>query len=468
MKAVVVGSGPNGLGAALALAEAGLEVCVLERAATPGGGVRSAPLTLPGFVHDTCSAIHPMAAASPYLRGLPLGDHGLEWVQPDAPLAHTLDDAPAVIQERSVSATDEGLDAVDRGAWTGLLGPFVDRAQDLFDAALAAPGMPASPLLMARFGGSALMPCTTLADLRFHGPRGRALLAGLAAHAVLPLDLMGSSAIGMMLGVAAHAVGWPFPRGGAGALTAAMVSLLGTHGVQVECDAEVTSLDQLPNDALVFFDTSPRAMASICGEALPVRFRERLQAFRYGMGLCKVDYALSEPIPWADPAVHRAATVHVGGTLDEVVRSERAAWDGELVDDPFLIVTQCSAFDPSRAPAGQHTAWAYCHVPRGCPVDRTDVIEAQIERFAPGFRDVVLARHRTTAAELEAQNPNYIGGDVNGGAATLDQIFARPVAHPQPHTTPNPRVFLCSASSPPGGGVHGMCGVLAVRAALGR
>lgn len=467
-RAVVVGSGPNGLCAAIVLAQAGLDVRVVEGSDRPGGGVRTRELTLPGFHHDTCSAIHPMALASPFLQTLPLADHGLEWVQPDAACAHPLDDGPAVLLERSVDATDALLDTCDRGEWRGLLGPFVDRAHELFEGGLASPGVPASPVLLARFGASALMACTTLAGLRFDGPRGRALLAGLAGHSVLPLSAMGSSAIGLMLGVAGHAVGWPFPRGGAVALTDALLAVLAGLGVEVECGLSVTTLSQLPEDALVFFDTSPRAMAAICGDALPASFRERYKAFRHGPGLFKVDYALSEPIPWADPAVHRSATVHVGGTLDELASSEQAAWDGVHHERPFVLVTQCSGFDGTRAPDGQHTAWAYCHVPAGSDEDRTAAIEAQLERFAPGFRDVVLARSKRSARGLERDNPNYIGGDVNGGAATLDQIFARPIAHPRPHTTPDPRLFLCSASTPPGGGVHGMCGVHAARAALTR
>jgi phytoene dehydrogenase-like protein len=464
--AVVVGSGPNGLCAAIAMADAGRSVLVREAAETLGGGCRTDQRTLPGFHHDACSAIHPMAAASPFLRALPLEEHGLEWVHPDLPFAHPMDDGPAAFAARDLAETADALDD-DGPRYRRLFSPFVDRFDALLEDALGPlPLVPSHPVLLARFGLKAFRAADALARASFRGPRARALFAGAAAHSVLPLDDAPSAAVGLMLQSAAHAGGWPFPRGGAGALADALVSLARARGVELEAGRPVTSLDELPTDGPVLFDTGPRALAAIAGDALPASYARAAERFRYGPGLCKVDYALDEPIPWRDEACRRAATVHVGGTLEELVAAERAPWRGEVAERPFLIVTQCSPFDDSRAPEGKHTAWAYAHVPSGSDVDVTEAIERQIDRFAPGFRDVVLARATTTAAGLEAYNPNYIGGDVNGGAATLGQLFTRPVRRLVPYRTPNPRLFLCSASTPPGGGVHGMCGVHAARVAL--
>ncbi|MCB9741434.1 MAG: NAD(P)/FAD-dependent oxidoreductase [Alphaproteobacteria bacterium] len=465
--AVVVGSGPNGLAAAIRLAQAGRSVCVFEARDRPGGGARSEEFHASGFVRDICSAIHPMAAAYRSLRALPLEPHGLTWVQPDAPLAHPLDDGPAVVLERDLEATCANL-GEDGGAYRRMMQPLLQRWEALFDDALAPPGLPSSPLLLARFGVQALLPATWLAALRFRGPRGAALLAGLAAHSILPLDRSPSSAIGLMLGIAGHAVGWPFPKGGAQALSDALAGYLESLGGALILGHEVTRVEELPTDGPVLFDTSPRDMSRICGDTLPERYTRRLSKLRYGPGAFKLDWALSEPIPWADPAVVRAATVHVGGTLAELAESERAPWAGRCVERPFVLLAQQSLFDDTRAPAGRHVAWGYCHVPNGDVSDRMEAIEAQVERYAPGFRDIILGRHVTTCADLERYNPNYIGGDVNGGAPDLDQLFTRPVTRVVPYATPNPRVFLCSASTPPGGGVHGACGVNAAEAALRR
>lgn len=454
--AVVVGSGPNGLCAAIALARAGREVLVVEGSDSVGGGCRSGEHESAGFVHDHCSAIHPMALLSDAICALPLAEHGLRWVHADAPLAHPFDDGTALVLEKELGANDP--------AWQAAFDPFVSRARELFADALAPPGVPSSPLLMARFGIEAIKPATSFAN-HFADRRLRALFGGLAGHSVLPLDAAGSSAIGLALTVAAHHVGWPFPEGGAGALTRALVSYLESLGGELSAGRWVESLDDLPTGADVFFDTSPQALSRIAGDALPASYRRRLEAFEHGPGLCKVDYALSEAIPWRSKECGRAATVHLGGSIDELVASERACWEGRHVEKPLVLLTQCSLFDRTRSPEGKHTAWAYCHVPASSSADRTAVIEAQIERFAPGFSDIVIERHTTTAAELQTLNPNYIGGDVNGGAATLGQLFTRPVARWSPWTTPNARLFLCSASTPPGGGVHGLCGLHAVAAA---
>jgi phytoene dehydrogenase-like protein len=464
--AAVVGSGPNGLAAAVALALAGRRVVVYERGATVGGSARTAEITLPGFRHDLCSAIHPMAAASPFLSLLPLDRHGLRWLRSPAVVAHPFDAAPAVRMVQDPVVTAETLGA-DRAAYPDIVAPFLAGWTDLARDGLAPLGVPRRPVLMARFGVHAFLPTTVLNATIFRDPRTRAFFAGHAAHSLLPLDRSPSAAVGLMLLLAGHAVGWPFPEGGAQAIPDALAGLLGALGGVVRTGVHVQRLEEVETQGPVVFETGPRTLAAICGDALPAGYRERLARYRYGPGAFKVDWALDGPIPWADPACAQAATVHLGGDEAALVRSERAAWSGEHVDAPFLIVAQPGAFDPTRAPAGRTTAWAYCHVPSGSTVDRTAVIEAQIERFAPGFRDRILARVSTGPAALEAYNPDYVGGDVNGGAADLDQLFTRPVARLDPYSTPNPRIFLGSASTPPGGGVHGMAGWYAARSALG-
>jgi len=463
--AAVVGAGPNGLAAALALQATGRSVVVYEARSKAGGGLWTDESTLPGFRHDTCSAIHPMAVASPWLRTLPLEAHGLEWVHPELPLAHPLDDAPAVLLHRSVRDTAAGLGR-DGEAYRRFLGPLVEGWSSLMRAGMGPPEWPGSPGLMARFGMAAAFPATTLARQRFEEAPARALFAGLAAHSVLPLEHPPSAAIGLMLQVAAHGVGWPFPRGGAASLADAMVSLFLSQGGVLRLDTEIHELAEAETLGPVFFDTGPAAMARIAGSVLPEGFREQLRAYRYGPGVFKIDYALSGPIPWTDERVAGAGTVHLGGTLEEIAASERACNRGERSDRPYVLVAQQSMADGSRAPEGHHTGWAYCHVPAGCTVDHTEAIEAQLERFAPGFRDRVLARHTMGPADFEAHNQNYVGGDVNGGAATLRQLLARPTARWSPWSTPDRRVWICSASSPPGGGVHGMGGYNAVAAAF--
>ncbi len=467
--AVIVGSGPNGLSAAVALARAGRKVLVVEGGETIGGGCRTLPMTLPGYAHDHCSAIHPMALASPYLRQLPLDDHGLKWILPPFAAAHPLDDRPAAMLARSLDETAATL-GPDAGHYADWFRPLVDAWSDIMRAGMGPPGLPRSLVALATFGGRAALPATALAEVAFGGVEAQALFAGLAAHSVLPLERTPSAAIGLMLQLAAHAVGWPLPRGGAQAIPRALASLLAENSGDIATHTPISRFEELDEllvpGGLVFFDTGPQAAARICGDRLPARWGERVARYRYGPGVFKLDYALSEPIPWADARVAQAGTVHLGGTLAEIAASERACWQGEHSPRPYVLLAQQSHFDDSRAPAGRHTGWAYCHVPPGSTVDMSAAIEAQIERFAPGFQDCVLHRTVTTPAAFEAMNPNCVGGDVNGGAADIDQLLTRPTATLRPWATPNPRIFLCSASTPPGGGVHGMGGYNAVHTAL--
>jgi phytoene dehydrogenase-like protein len=464
--AFVVGAGPNGLAAAIVLARAGREVLVLEGEETPGGGCRSAELTLPGFVHDTCSTVQSLALASPFLRTLPLAEHGLELAHPEAPLAHPLDDGTAVMLERSVVETAHGLGA-DEGPYNRLFGPLVRDSDLLFRELLGPLRPPRHPFAMARFGLSALLPARALLRSRFEGERARALVAGCCAHSLLSLRTPASAAFGIVLVMTAHAVGWPVARGGSQRLTEALVAELRSLGGALETGRRVESLDELAaGTAPVLLDVTPRALLRMAGARLPDGYRRRLSRYRYGPGVFKLDWALDGPIPWRAPEAARAGTVHVGGTLDEIVASEDAATRGEHHERPFILLVQPSLFDPTRAPEGKHTAWAYCHVPSGSTRDMTDAIEGQVERFAPGFRDLIAARSAMDSAEVERRNPNYVGGDINGGLQDLRQLFTRPVARPVPYSTPVPGLFICSSSTPPGGGVHGMCGYWAARAAL--
>ncbi len=464
--AIVVGSGPNGLAAAVHLARAGLSVLVRERNAELGGGARTLPLTLPGFLHDHCSAVHPLAAGSPFLRRLPLAAHGLAWIEPPAALAHPFDDGTAALLVRSTRETGATL-GPDARAWGALFDPLARRFADLLDELLAAPlHLPRRPLLVARFGLSALLPAAALARARFRGARARALFAGIAAHAQLPLEVSPGAAFGLVLGAAGHAVGWPFPRGGAGRIADALVALVRAAGGVLETGAVVASLAALPPARATLLDVTPRQLLRLAGPRLPRAYASRLERFRHGPGAFKLDYALSGPIPWRARECARAGTVHLGGTLEEIAASEAAVSRGELPDRPFAIVAQPSLFDETRAPPGRHVAWVYCHVPNGSTADRTEAIEAQLERFAPGFRDVVLARAARGPAQLEREDPNLVGGDVGGGANDLLQTLFRPVPRLVPWSTPLRGVWLCSSSTPPGGGVHGMCGFLAAEAAL--
>jgi len=470
--AIVVGSGPNGLAAALTLARAGLAVTVLEGAATPGGGCRTEELTRPGFRHDVCSAVHPLAASSPFFAGVDLAGHGVTLRQPPVAFAHPLDGGRAAVVAGSVADTAAGLGA-DAAAYRRLLGPLVRDIGAILPAVLAPlRDLPPHPLALARFGLPGLLPASVLAR-GFRTEEGQALIAGAAAHSMLPLSAPGTGAFGLVLTMTAHAVGWPVVQGGSARLTDALVAGLTALGGQVQTGHWVRSLDSLPPARAVLLDVTPRQFLGLAGERLPPRYQARLRRFRYGPGVCKVDWALSGPVPWAAAACREAGTVHVGGTLAEVARSEAEVNAGRLPERPFCLVAQPGVADPGRAPAGQHTLWGYCHVPSGSAADASALIEAQIERFAPGFRDLILARAVRTAAALERYDPNYVGGDINSGAGTLRQTLLGPVppwsAWPPragPYRTALPGVYLCSASTPPGGGVHGMCGAGAAAAAL--
>jgi phytoene dehydrogenase-like protein len=462
--AVIVGSGPNGLAAAIVLAQAGLKVHVYEADAIPGGGVRSAELTLPGFVHDLCSAIHPFALASPLFRTLPLAAHGLEWVEPPAMFAHPFDDQPAALSYRSLEGTALALGA-DADAYRRLMNPIVENWARLESAVLGPLRWPQHPLALARFGLEAFQPIERLARRRFAGVQARGLLAGIAAHGMLPLDHMLSAGIAIVLGALAHVVGWVMPRGGAQRLADALTAHLRSLGGDIVTGTRVTTIDELDFAKAILCDLSPRPFLTIAGHRLPPGYKRSLERYRYGMGAFKVDWALDAPIPWRDPACLRAATVHVGGTLAELARSETDAWEGRISERPFVLLAQPTLADPTRAPAGKHVVWAYCHVPHGSTVDMLPAIERQIERFAPGFRERVLARHVMTPADLERRNANLVGGDIASGVMDLRQAFARPTW--REYSTPLRGVYLCSAATPPGVGVHGMCGYFAARRALG-
>lgn len=464
--AVVVGSGPNGLAAAITLASAGLRVEVREAQAVAGGGARNMELTEPGFHHDFGSAVHPMAASSPFFRTLPLAAHGFEWIHPAAALAHPFDDGTATLLVRDIRE-QERLLGQDGGAWRGLMEPLASQWQQLLEDALQPLSLlPHHPLLMARFGLKALVPAATLAWSEFRGTRARALFAGLAAHSFLSLDQPLSSAFGLMLGAGAHAVGWPLPRGGSQSITDALIAHLRTLGGTVRTSSPVFSFEELQSAELSMFDTSPQQLLEIAGKRLSWIYRKKFAAFRLGPGAYKVDYALSAPIPWTAQECKQAGTVHLGGTLEAIAASEFDVAHGRHPERPFVLLVQPTLFDPSRAPAGKHIAWAYCHVPAGSTVDMLPRIEAQIERFAPGFQDCVLARRVLTPEGLQQRDENLIGGDINGGAAGLWQFVFRPTW--RYYATSDPAIYLCSASTPPGGGAHGMCGHNAARMALRR
>jgi phytoene dehydrogenase-like protein len=464
--AIIIGSGPNGLAAAITIARAGRSTLVLEAKDTLGGGARSSERTQPGFIHDNCSAIHPLGIISPFFRSLPLAEHGLEWVHPPAALAHPLDDGRVAILEQSVEATAQGL-GVDADAYRRLMGPLVAGSDALFEETLGPPfRLPRHPLLMARFAWRALRSAQGLARGWFQGELARAFFAGMAAHSILPLDYLTTAAIGLMLPLAGHAVGWPLPRGGSQRITNALASYLRSLGGEILTGVRVESLQQLPQARAILFDTGPHQLSRIAATHLPAQFRRKLERFRYGPAAFKLDWALSGPIPWKAAECARAATIHLGGTLEEIAASEKACWQNQHSESPYVLVAQQSLFDSSRAPEGKHTGWAYCHVPNGSTMDMTERIEAQMERFAPGFRDRILARAVLTPADFQHYNANFIGGDITGGAMTIGQLFTRPTARLTPYATPNRAIWICSASTPPGAGVHGMCGYNAARAVL--
>ena len=465
LDAIVVGSGPNGLAAAIALARAGHSVRVYEAQPTFGGGARSAELTRPGFVHDTASTVHALALLSPFLRTLPLERFGLRFAHPEAPFAHPLDDGTAVIVEQSIEATAANLGDRDGRAYAKLFTPFVESWQTLMDALLG-PFSVRHPVTMTRFGRHAIRSADGLAKHAFEGERARAMFAGVAAHSMVPLEQIATSGYALGLIVAAHAVGWPVSRGGAQELANALVAYLRSLGGEIVTKSPIETLDELPPSRVVLLDVTPRQLIRIAGKRLSGFYRWRLSRYRYGPGVFKVDWALNAPVPWRAPECRRAGTLHLGGSLAEIAASERAPWNGRDFDRPYVLVTQPSMFDPSRAPSGKHTLWAYCHVPNGSTVDMRDRIERQIERYAPGFRDCIEEAHVMSPATLERGNANLVGGDIAGGAADLAQLYSRPIASLNPYRTSIDNVFLCSSSTPPGVGVHGMSGYYAAQAAL--
>ncbi len=471
LDAVVVGSGPNGLAAAVLLAMNGHRVHVLEAQPTFGGGTRSGELTLPGFTHDLCSAVHPMGISSPFLRSLGLEEHGLEWLNPDVAYAHPLpgqENGDAVAGYRDLARTVAAL-GPDGRAYQNLISPFVEKWDELLDDVLRPITIPSHPFLMARFGMQATRSAEGLVKAHFSTTAGRALLAGVGAHSMLPLSRSPSAAVALMLGIAAHTRGWPIPRGGSQRIADALVARLRKLGGTLQAGVPVTRLADLPPSRAVLFDLTPRQILKICADKLSPAYRAQLEDYRYGPGVFKIDWALSAPVPWKNPVCAQAGTLHLGGTLEEIARAEQQAWDGTPPAQPFVLFAQPSLLDPSRAPAGKHTAWGYCHVPNGSTFDMTARIEAQVERFAPGFGTTILARATANTAQLEARNANLVGGDIGGGVADLEQLLFRPALRRSPYSVPvsgDARAFfICSSSTPPGAGVHGMCGFHAATAA---
>jgi phytoene dehydrogenase-like protein len=465
--ALVIGSGPNGLAAAIRLAQEGLRVKVFEAAATIGGGTRTLELIEPGYFHDVCSAIHPMALASPYLRRLPLAEYGLELIHPDFPVAHPLDGGRAALLQRDLDATADSL-GDDARLYRRLMRPLVNNWEAFTTDILGPLGVPSQPIRLARFGLGAMFPASLLA-LKFKQEEGAALFGGIAAHSILDLDKLTTAAIGLVLGSLGHAVGWPIPRGGSRGITDAMARYFTHLGGEIETGMRVTNLAELPPSRAIFFNLAPRQVAELTADRIPAAYRHKLLQFRYGAGVFKIDYILKSAVPWTNPDVARAGTVHLGGTFAEIAESEKQMASGQPPQKPYVLVAQQSTFDRSRVPAGsdKHTLWAYCHVPNGSQVDMTAAIEDQIERFAPGFRDVVEARVTMNALQMEAYNPNYVGGDINAGAQDIFQLFSRPVSLVRPYRLPGEGLYMASSSTPPGGGVHGMGGFYAAEDALG-
>ncbi|HEX6348804.1 MAG TPA: NAD(P)/FAD-dependent oxidoreductase [Candidatus Dormibacteraeota bacterium] len=460
LDAVVVGAGPNGLAAAIRLAQAGRSVLVLEANRRPGGGLRSDELLEPGFRHDICSTVMAMVPLSPALKTIEF-----DLVTPPAPLAHPFDDGTAAVVERSVEETAEALGG-DGPAYRRLLRPLVKRADDLVADAMGPLKPPRHPLLLGRFGMPGLLPAGALARVLFRERDTRALLAGTAAHSMLALSEPGTAAFALVMLVTAHAGGWPLARGGSQSVAEALVARLEQLGGEVRCGERVTSLDHVPEHRAALLDLVPEGVLAVAGDRMSPAYRKRLQRYRHGPAVFKVDWTLDGPIPWRAPACARAATVHLGGTLEEIAHSEHEVARGRSAERPFVILVQPTLFDSSRAPAGKHVAWAYCHVPNGCDQDLTKAVEDQVERFAPGFRDVVRQRRTWTPAQLQVEQPNCIGGDISGGRMDLGQLFTRPVARLDPYRTSDPAIFICSAATPPAGGIHGLCGWYAARSAL--
>lgn len=462
---VIIGSGPNGLSAGTYLAQKGLKVLILEASARAGGGMRTSPLTLDGFQHDVCSAVHPMGALSPFFITLDLQRHGLEWIYPKASVAHPLDNEDAVILSRSVDETAQGL-GVDAKKYKHIIQPLADHMDWLMEDSFKPLGIPNHPLFLARFGMKAVLPAMTFANSNFKEKRARALFAGCAAHSILPFDKYFTTAIGLVFLASGHVVNWPVAKGGSESIAKALLSLYSSSGGEIKYNVPVTEFKQLPEAKAYLFDTDPFQVAEIAKNELPASYVSRLKKYKVGPGVFKMDYALSGPIPWTDPRCLEASTVHLGGTIEEIAKGEKECWENKHSEKPYVLLSQQSQFDGSRSPVGQHTCWAYCHVPYGSEKNMGEIIENQIERFAPGFKKLILAKHSMNTKALHAYNLNYVGGGVTGGAADITQLFTRPVARMDPYSTPNSKIFICSASTPPGGGVHGMNGYHAAKSVL--
>lgn len=462
--AVVVGAGPNGLAAAITLQQQGLSVLLVEGKDTIGGGARSAEITLPGFTHDICSAVHPLAAGSPFFKALPLSAYGLEYIYPEISAAHPFDNGQAAALMNAIEDTGATL-ADDKAVYQDLLRPLVNGWPDIVADVLAPLHFPKDARKFMDFGLRAITSAKHLSK-KFGGQKGRGFLAGMAAHSMQPLSNIATSAVALVLLIAGHTSGWPIIKGGTGRLSAALANFFVSIGGTIETNFFVTTLSDLPSAHAVLFDVTPRQLLRIAGDKLSPLYQWQLQRYRYGMGVFKIDWALDGPAPFTADSCRRAGTVHLGNTFEEIADAERATWSGTHPERPFVLFSQPGVCDPSRAPQGKHTAWAYCHVPKGSCEDMTGRIEKQVERFAPGFRDRILARHVMTAAEMERYNPNYIGGDINGGVSDITQIFTRPALRISPYRTSAKGIYICSSSTPPGGGVHGMCGYHAARQAL--
>ncbi|MCH8330182.1 MAG: NAD(P)/FAD-dependent oxidoreductase [Bacteroidetes bacterium] len=465
LDAIIVGSGPNGLAAAITMAMQDLNVAIYEAHDTIGGGMRTKELTLPGFLHDVCSSIHPTGVGSPFMKSIPLGKYGLEWVYPEASLAHPLDDGPPALLVNSIEETAGSL-RQDIHRYIKLIKPLVDDWNELAPHLLGPLSLNVNLIKMGRFGIQALQPASIFARNSFKGEMGRGFFAGLAAHSILPLDKISTAAIGIVLNILGHDPGWPMPKGGAQEIANAMGKLFESLGGKIYTSSIVKHLDELPKAKTYLLDVTPKQLIEMAGNRLPWIYINRLKGYRYGSGVFKMDWALSEPIPFKEKDCHKAGTVHLGGTLEEIIDSEKKIGRGEHPDKPFVLLAQNSLFDPSRAPNNKHTAWGYCHVPNGSTVDMINNIESQIERFAPGFKDTILARHSMNTMDFQEYNANYIGGDINGGVQDIGQMFTRPVMALSPYKTPAKGLYICSSSTPPGGGVHGMCGFHAAKQAL--
>jgi phytoene dehydrogenase-like protein len=463
--AVVVGSGPNGLAAAITLAQAGRHVLVIEGRDSIGGGTRTAELTVPGFHHDICSAIHPLGIMSPFFRGLPLAEYGLEWIVPEVSIAHPLDGGRAVAVVPSVEETAACLGR-DEKAYRRLIGPLARDWPAAVHDLMAPLRIPRNPWLYVRHAPAFLAPATWVARTVFRSEEARAVFTGMAGHSMLPLSHPATGAFGMLLSMSAHAVGWPVARGGSQAIANALAAHLQALGGEIQCGWDVKTIDELPPAGSYLFDTAPQGLLQIAGGRMPDGYRSQLESYRYNQGVFKVDWALSEPVPWTAEVCRRTATLHLGGTMEEIVASEADVWQGKLPTNPYMLVAQQSVVDPTRAPAGKHTLWAYCHAPARSTADLTEVLERQVERFAPGFRDTIIARATRNSVEMERYNPNYVGGDINAGVQDLRQQYTRPSFSITPYRTGIDNVYLCSSSTPPGGGVHGLCGYFAAQAVL--